>query len=55
MGYPHIIPDLDTTTIVKVASKVDDRIIPHLKLPDMKEPASTMDTAFLSYHYAETS
>lgn len=44
MGNTDIVSDIDTPAIIKVTTKINDSILSHTHLTNMKELASSMDT-----------
>lgn len=48
MGNTDIISDIDTPAIIKVTTKINDSILSHTHLTNMKELTSSMDTRLAS-------
>lgn len=44
MGNTDIVFDIDTPAIIKVTTKINDSILSHTHLTNMKELTSSMDT-----------
>lgn len=49
MSNANIITYFDSTSVIQITPKINDRITPHGKLPDMKELAPSMNTTIFSY------
>ena len=46
MGDTDIVSDIDTSSIVKIATKINDRILAHVHLTNMKELALSVNARF---------